>query len=147
MTVAVQMVIDGSKEKVWSVITDVKSAAHVINGIEKTEIISKPEAGWVGLRWRETRMYFGEPAAVEKWITEAKENEYFITRAEMDGFVFITTMRISEDRGTVTLTSSHETRSSGIVARIKSLPMIFFRGTLKKAIFQDLLDIKRAVER
>jgi hypothetical protein len=64
----------------------------------------------------------------------------------MDGFIFLTTITISESGDDIRLTSSHETKSQGIIARIKSLPMIFFKGMLKKAILQDLNDIKTAVE-
>jgi hypothetical protein len=84
---------------------------------------------------------------VEKWITEAVENEFYRTRAEDSGFVFLTTLRISEGSGGFTLTSSHETRPQGFIARLKALPMVFFKGVIKKAILQDLFDIKSAVER
>jgi hypothetical protein len=91
-------------------------------------------------------MYFGKPTAIDKWITDAIENKCYTTRAEMDGFIFLTTLTISENGDGIKLTSSHETKSQGIIAKIKALPMIFFRGMLKKAILQDLKDIKNAVE-
>ena len=92
-------------------------------------------------------MLFGKPATVEKWITDAAENEFYKTRAEDGGFVFLTTMSISESSGGITLTSSHETKPQGIVARLKSIPMFLFKGVIKKAILQDLNDIKAAVEK
>jgi hypothetical protein len=94
-------------------------------------------------------MLFGKPATAEKWITDAAENEFYKTRAESDGFVFLSTMRISEGNGGgMTLTSSHESQPQSIVARFVSVPMMFlFKGTMKKAILQDLNDIKSAVER
>ena len=91
-------------------------------------------------------MLFGEPATVEKWITEAAENEFYKTRAEDRGVVFITTLRISESRGGLTLTSSHDSQPQSIVARLMSLPMVLFQGVAKKALLQDLNDIKSAVE-
>ena len=92
-------------------------------------------------------MLFGKPATAEKWITEAAENAFYKTRAESDGFVFLSTMSISESSsGIMTLTSSHETRPQGIVARFMSIPMFLFKGVVKKAILQDLNDIKAAVE-
>jgi hypothetical protein len=93
-------------------------------------------------------MLFGKPATAEKWITDAAENEFYKTRAEGDGFIFLTTMRISESGGGMTLTSSHISEPQGIVARILSTPMmLLFRGVAKKAIMQDLNDIRSAVER
>jgi len=93
-------------------------------------------------------MYLGKPATVEKQITNASENEFYKTRAEDSGFVFLATMRISDNTdGSVTLTSSHDTKPQGFVAKLKSTPMIFFKGMLKKALLQDLNDIKAAAER
>lgn len=147
MIVEVEVTIDGSRAAVWSVITDIANAVKTISGIEQIEVLEKPAHGLVGLRWRETRMYFGKPAAVEKRITDAVENEFYKTRAESDGFVFLSTVSISENNGSVTLTSSHETKPQGFMAMIKSIPMPLFKGMVKKALQQDLNDIKTAVER
>jgi hypothetical protein len=146
MIVEAQITIKGNKTVVWTTITNISNAADIIGGVEKIEILNKPVIGLVGLKWRETRMYFGKPAAIDKWITDAVENKCYKTRAEMDGFIFLTIMTISESGDNVTLTSSHETQSQSFIAKLKSLPMIFFKGMLKKAILQDLNDIKEAVE-
>jgi len=147
MIVEATVKINGSKETIWTVMTDIQNAAEIISGIEKIELLEKPTSGLVGLKWRETRMYFGKPAAVEKRITDAAENEYYKTRAESDGFVFLSTMTISGNIGGIRLTSSHDSIPQGIAAKLKSLPMVFFRGMVKKALLQDLNDIKSAVER
>jgi hypothetical protein len=146
MIVEAQITINGSKAAIWAAITNIENASEIISGIEKIEVVEKPANGLVGLKWRETRMLFGEPATVEKWITDAVENEFFKTKAEDDGFVFLTTNRISESSGGITLTSSHDSKPQGIVARLKSLPMGLFKGVVKKALLQDLNDIKSAVE-
>lgn len=148
MLVEVQVTIHGSKAAIWSAITDISNAAETISGIQKIEILEKPDHGLVGLKWRETRMLFGKPATAEKWITDAAENEFYKTRAESDGFLFLSKMSIAESRGGVTLTSSHDSRPQGIVARVLSIPMgLLFKGVAKKALLQDLNDIKSAVER
>src|SRR4051794_33046957 len=147
MIVDAQVTIDGSRAATWAAITDIENASETISGIEDIEVLEKPGNGLVGLKWRETRIYFGKPAAVEKWITDAAENEFYKTRAESDGFVFVSTMSISESDGGITLTSSHETKAQGIVAILKSTPMFLFKGVVKKALLQDLNDIKSAVER
>ena len=146
MIVEAQVTINGSKAAIWAAITNIENAAEIISGIEKIEVVEKPASGLVGLRWRETRMYFGKPATVEKWITDVAENEFYKTRAESDGFVFLTTNRISESSGGVTLTSSHDSRPQGIVAKLKATPMFLFKGVIKTALLQDLNDIKAAVE-
>ena len=147
MLVEVQVTINGSRAATWAAMTDIENAAETISGIEKIEVVERPANGLVGLKWRETRMLFGKPATAEKWITDAAENEFYKTRAESDGFVFLSTTRISESGGGITLTSSHDSQPRGIVARLQSIPMgLLFKGVAKKALLQDLNDIKSAVE-
>jgi hypothetical protein len=147
MIVEVQVTINGSKAATWAAITNIENASKIISGILNIEVLEKPANGLVGLKWRETRMLFGKPATAEKWITDAVENEFYKTRAEENGFVFLSTMSISESSGGITLTSSHETNPQGIVARFMSIPMFLFKGVAKKALLQDLNDIKSAVEK
>jgi hypothetical protein len=135
-----------NKKDVWATITNIRDFGKILSGVEKIELLNQPANGLVGLKWRETRMYFGKPVAIDKWIVEAAENDYYKTRAEMDGFVFLTTMTVSEKNEGARLASTHETKPIGFAAKLKSLPLIFFKGTLKKAILKDLTDIKIAVE-
>ena len=146
MIVEAQVTINGSKAAIWAAITSIANASEIISGIEKIEVLEKPANGLVGLKWRETRTLFGKAATAEKWITDAAENEFYKTRAESDGFVFLSTMSISESSGGVTLTSSHDSKPQGIVAKLKSIPMPLFKSMVKKALLQDLNDIKSAVE-
>jgi hypothetical protein len=149
MLVEEQVTISGSKSAVWAAITNIEHASEIIKGIDKIEVLEKPANGLVGLRWRETRMLFGKPATAEKWITDAAEEQCYKTRAEDGGFVFLTTMSIAESsNSSVTLASSHDSQPQTIVARLMSIPMgLLFKGVAKKAILQDLNDIKTAVER
>ena len=148
MIVETQVSIDATRAATWAVITDIEHAAQTISGILAIEILERPASGLVGLKWRETRMFFGKPASVDKWITEAVENEFYKTRAESDGFVFMATLAISEAGNGITLTTSHDSVPQGVVARWLSVPMMFFfRGVAKKALLQDLIDMKSAVER
>jgi hypothetical protein len=146
--VEVQVTITGSKPAIWAAMTDIENASKIISGIEKIEVVERPARGLVGLRWRETRMLFGKPATAEKWITDAAENEFYKTRAESDGFVFLSTMSLSGNDGRITLTSAHDSQPQTIAARLMSIPMVvLFKGVAKKALVQDLNDIKSAVER
>src|SRR5262245_61307298 len=148
MLVEAQVTIKGSKAAIWAAITNIEKAPDTVSGIKNVEVLEKPALGLVGLRWRETRILFGKPATAEKWITDAAESEFYKTRAESDGFVFLTTKRISESSEGMTLTESHESRLQGIVAKLMSVPMgLLFKGVAKKAVLQDLKDIKAAVER
>ncbi len=148
MIVDVQVSIQGSKSAVWAAMTDIENASDFISGIQKIEVLDKPAHGLVGLKWRETRMLFGKPASADKWITHAAENEYYKTRAESDGFIFLSTLSISEGNGGITLVSCHDSQPQTLATRLMSIPMgLFFKGVAKKALRQDLNDIKTAVER
>src|SRR3954466_11855873 len=125
MLVEAQVTINGSNSAIWAAITNIENASETISGIENIEVLEKPANGLVGLKWRETRMLFGKPATVEKWITDAAENEFYKTKAEDSGFVFLTTKSISEgSNGSITLTSSHDSQPQSIVAKL-SIPMLF----------------------
>ena len=147
MIVEAQVTINGSKAATWAAITNIENASETISGIENIEVLEKPANGLVGLKWLETRMLFGKPATVEKWITDAAENEFYKTKAEDGGFVFLTTKSISESGAGITLTESHESKPQSIVAKLMAIPMrLLFKGVVKKALLQDLNDIKSAVE-
>ena len=147
MIVEAQVTINGSRAAIWAAITNIENASETLSGIENIEVLEKPANGLVGLKWRETRMLFGKSATAEKWITDAAENEFYKTRAESDGFVFVSTMSISESTGGMTLTSAHESQPQSVVARVMSIPMgLLFKGVARKALLQDLNDIKAAIE-
>lgn len=146
MIVEADVTINGSKAAVWAATTDIANLAQVLSGVEKIEIVQRPAAGLVGLRWKETRLLYGKEATVEKTITAVKENSQYTTRAEQDGFVFVTVNGIAGDDGNIVLVGLHVTMAKSFAAKLKALPMIFFKGVIKKAILQDLNDIKAAVE-
>ena len=148
MLVEAHVTINAPRAAIWRAITDMEHAPDVITGIKKIEIVDTPAHGLAGLKWRETRILFGKPATVEKWITGAAEHQSYETRAESDGFVFVTTMRLSESSGGMVLTSGHDSQPQTLMARLQSIPMaLLFKGVIRKAILQDLNDIKAAVER
>ena len=146
MLVEAHVAIHGSRAAVWAALTDIENAAKTLSGVEVIEIVERPAAGLVGLRWRETRLLLGKKATAEKWITDAAENEFYQTRSESDGFLFLSTVRLAESDGCVTLTSAHDTRPQAVLARLMSLPMLLFKGVARRALVQDLNDIKSAVE-
>lgn len=148
MIVETEVTIRGTRAATWAVITDIEGAASILSGVEKIEVLDRPARGLVGLKWRETRILFGKPASADKWITDAVPGDFYSTRAEDGGFVFTSTLRMAGADGAVTLTSTHVTTPQGLVPRLLAIPMgLFFKGVARKALQQDLSDIKSAVER
>lgn len=148
MIVEAHITIHAPRPAIWSVVADIDNAASIIRGVDRIEILERPRSGLVGLNWRETRMLFGKPESVEKRITAAVADEFLETRAERHGFVFVTTTRLSQGEGGILLTSSHDSRPQSFLATLQTIPMrLFFRGVIRKAILEDLVDIKAAAER
>lgn len=66
MKILSQVIINAGLSDVWKVISNIQIAHEIIAGIDKIEVTHQPETGIIGLRWMETRMYFGKPASIEK---------------------------------------------------------------------------------
>jgi hypothetical protein len=62
--------------------------------------------------------------------------------------VFESTTSISDSSGSCTLTSVHDSQPQDIKTKLMSIPMsLLFKGVVRKALLQDLNDIKAAVEK
>ncbi|NQU49100.1 MAG: SRPBCC family protein [Planctomycetes bacterium] len=147
MIVEVQVTVSSPKESIWKVVTDKENVSKVITGIEKVEILERPESGLVGLKWRETRKIFGKEATEDMWVTEVVENELLKFRAESHGSIFQSTIHIAEQNGACSLTMTHESEPQSLMAKLISIPMsLAFKGMMKKVMLKDLNDIKQAIE-
>lgn len=147
MNVEAKVTIKATKEAIWAVISHIENAAQRISGIEQIEILERPAAGIVGLKWKETRTVFGKTAAEVMWITDSAEHEFYQTRAESHGCVYISKMSIAAHGNSSTLTMTHATQPQSFVSKLVAIPMGFaFKGVFKKLLAKDLGDIKAAVE-
>ena len=147
MKLTIDIEIKAPKEKVWKVITDIENSVNTISGIEKIEILNKPKDTVVGLKWKETRTIFGKSATETMWITEATENDYYKTRAESNGAIYQTILKLSEKENTTFLTMEFSTEAISLKGKI--MAFIFGRmlsKSMKKLIEKDLMDIKNIVE-
>jgi uncharacterized membrane protein len=139
--------IDGTKEQIWQVITDLENSVKTIQAIESIEILEKPSSGLVGLKWRETRTMFGKSADEVMWITDAKENEFYQTRAESHGAIYISKLKIEEQGDEICLTMGFEGQPQKTFAKIMVAATGFLiKNATQKALLQDLKDIKASVE-
>lgn len=148
MEVSVEIDIAAPKERVWTTITDIEGAKDVISGILAIEVITKPKSGLVGLKWKETRAMFGKEAHEVMWITESKENEFYCTRAESHGSVYITKLLLKEVRDSTKLTMTFRGEPQTFLVKLLSACMgIFMKGSMRKMISKDLEDIKNHIEK
>ena len=147
MKVSTSIEIEKPREDVWKAITDIENAQGRISSIVAIEVLEKPEAGFVGFKWKETRKMFGKEATEIMWVTDSVENEYYSTRAESHGSVYVSRLSLTESAGITTLTMSFSGEAQSLVARILSTLMGFLiKGSMKKELQKDLVDIKNYVE-
>ncbi|HBR97974.1 MAG TPA: hypothetical protein DD979_11435 [Gammaproteobacteria bacterium] len=139
--------INASRDQVWQHITDIDRAADMLSAVEEIEVLERPEAGLVGLKWRETRTLFGKTATEVMWITHASAPDFYDTRAESHGMIYRSSLRLREEgEGTrLRMGIAGEAQSWGTRIMAVLMGMLFKRATYK-AIKRDLADIKAAVE-
>jgi len=144
----VEVTIDAPLANVWKRVTDIGNSAAMIRGIDKVQILSMPASGLVGLKWKETRTLFGKTAEETMTVTGCVENEHYTAEARSHGSVY--TSRISvRDAGDGRTVLSMEFRAVplSVSAKVLWCTMGFlFSGATKKALLEDLRDIKRFVE-
>ena len=148
MKMKAEIIIDGTKEQIWQVITDIEGSIDTISAIEKIEILDNPESGMLGLKWEETRTMFGKSATEIMWITDVVENEYYQTRAESHGAIYKSRLQIEESGDKSKLTMEFDGEAQSTSAKIMSfLTSFIFKSATEKALLNDLKDIKACVEK
>jgi len=147
MKLEVEIPIQATKEDIWNVITDIDNAPDRISGIEKVEVHHKPGDTLVGLKWTETRILFGKTATETMWVTEAEKNKFYKTRAESHGAIYTSIMRIDQKNGQNYLGMEFSSEAQSFGAKFMATVLApLFKGATKKALMQDLLDIKNHLE-
>lgn len=147
MELSVFVEIEKPLEDVWKAIIDFKNCSKYIESIINLEVIDEPNDSLIGFKWKETRMMFGKEATETMWITDYLENEYYQTRAESHGSIYISRLSIELIGGYTKLTMSFSAEAQTSFAKILSLCMGFLiKGSMKKELIKDLNDIKTHLE-
>lgn len=90
---------------------------------------------------------FGQTATEVMWITDAKVNEFYQTRAENHGAIYISKLKIEENGKGNCLWMGFEGEPQGAFAKIMAFVTGFmFKNATQKALQADLEDIKAVVE-
>lgn len=153
----VQIPVNAAKEAVWKVISDIDNAVDTIDSITKIDILERPtqEGSLVGLKWTETRVMFGKETTETMWVTEAKLHEYYQTRTESCGAVYISRMYIAEKehedvdtgKNVSYVGMSFDGESQTFCSKVMMVLMGWMVvGETKKAILADLKNIKDKAE-
>jgi len=147
MELSVFVEIEKSLEDVWKAIIDFENCSNYINSIVEIEIIDNPRDTLIGFKWKETRVMFGKEATETMWITDYIENNYYQTRAESHGSIYISRLSLERVRENTKLTMSFTAEAQTFFVKILSVFMGFIiKGSMKKALLKDLNDIKNHLE-
>ena len=147
MQLCVSTNINSSPDNVWQAITDFEHCESWIAGILNVTILEQPESGLVGFKWRETRKMFGKEATETMWITDCIDGEYYQTRAENHGAIYVSKLSISSMGDATKLTMEFSGKSESWFVNLMSKLMGFFMTkSMIKMLEADLADIKAHVE-
>lgn len=146
METSASLVLKATKEEVWDIVSNIEKAKDRIECIKDIQILERPENGLVGLKWQEKREVFGKEATETMWITEAKENEYYIAEAKNSGCLYHSKVSIEPSHDGVNLVMSFQSTPQTFMARLMSPLMFMMKGVIKKAFVKDLQDIQKYLE-
>lgn len=147
MVIEAKTLIQVDRETLWKAMTDKENIPKVIPGIEKVEVLEKPKTGVVGLKWTETRTMFGKTASEKMWVTEASDLDYYKTRAENHGAIYLSSIHMRPAAGGTELTMRFEGKPVTLGAKLFWLLLGWaFVGPTRKAMQKDLDSVKASLE-
>ncbi len=147
MQLKVEVEVQAPKQAVWAVITDIEGSASRISSIQKLEILEKPAGSLVGLKWRETRVMFGQEATEVMWVTAAVDNDHYDVRAESHGAIYTTTMAVKGEGASSTLSMAFGAEVLTFGAKVMwALTGWIAVRAMRKALLKDLSELRDAAE-
>lgn len=137
--------IDAPPERVFEFFSDVAAAPERIDGITSVEVLTDGPVG-VGTRFRESRVMFGkEHTETLEFVAFDPPRSYGVD-CESSGVLFVSRFTFEPDGAGTRVTMDMRSKSLTLKARLMTPMMLLCAGAVKKAMQQDLADIKRAAE-
>ena len=149
MQVTRSIEIEASLAEVWSFVSNIENADSWISGIKEVEILERATGPSIlGLKWRETREWMGKDTVEVMWVTDASEPQYYETRAESHGSIYISRIELDRISTGTRLTMAFKGQPVTFGAKVLwALTGWMAKKALCKTIDQDLSDIRGAVEK
>ena len=143
--VEVTATIAASPERVFEVATDLENLVENTSGIDSLEVLTDGPFG-EGTRWRETRTLYGKQATEEMWVTGCDPPRSYVVEAESHGAHYRTEITFVPEGDATRVTFVFGARPLSFVARLFSVFSGLMLKSVKKALEQDLADLKRVAE-
>ncbi len=144
-SVEVQATVAAPPERVFEAATDLASLPETMSGIDSVEALSDGPFG-AGTRWRETRTLYGRQATEEMWVTGFDPPRSYVVEAESHGAHYRTEITFAPEGDGTRVTFVFGARPVSFVARLFSIFSGMMMKGVKKALAQDLEDLKRVAE-
>lgn len=134
-------------EAVFAAATDFPNAPQRIRGIKKMEMLTQGPVG-VGTKFRETRVMFGQEAALTMEVVEFQQGRSYTLRAIDSGCEYRTTVSVRPAASGSEVTFDFSGKGLTVGRRVMSALMGWMmKRACAKTIGQDLADLKAAVEK
>lgn len=147
MKISVNTTINAESALVWQTITDFEHCPQWMNGILDLQVLERPEGSLVGFKWQETRELFGKQATETMWITDCVDGEFYRTRAENHGAIYVSELTVTPQGDKTLLTMDFSGHADSFWVNLLSSVMgIFMKKSMINMIEKDLADIKAHVE-
>lgn len=146
MNIQTAITINAPMEKVFSVFSDLASAAERIAGIKSIEVLEGSPQMQVGTKWKETRIMFGKEATEIMWVTSLTLDKEYVVEAESHGAHYTSTYSFQEKDGAVEVSMTFGSEPLTFAAKLMGLMFFLFAGATKKALYQDMEDLKKVCE-
>ncbi|MEQ3656894.1 MAG: SRPBCC family protein [Dokdonia sp.] len=147
LTLELQQDIAANAGLVWDVISNIAEAPRYMSGIVATQILSKPEEGLLGLRWKETRVLYGNQADEILEIIEVVPKKSYTVVAFNHGTRYHSRMQVIPKDSFSILKMSFTATAKTLSAKIMSNVMWpLIRKSMNTILLQDLRDIKKQAE-
>jgi len=138
--------VDAPVERVFDVYSDLRRAPERASGIKSLEVLTEGPIG-VGTKFRETRVMFGREATEQMEVTEFRRNEMYAIECTSCGTHYRSELEFRADGAGTIVDMSFDGRPVTKTARILGALMgVMMKGACKRAMEQDLTDLKKAVE-
>ncbi|MDE2660318.1 MAG: SRPBCC family protein [Acidobacteriota bacterium] len=144
-SVEVTTTVAASSERVFEAATDLARLPETMSGIDSVEVLSDGPFG-EGTRWRETRTLYGKQATEEMWVTGFDPPRSYVVEAESHGAHYRTEITFVPEGDRTRVTFVFGARPLSFFARLFSVFSGLMLKSVRKALEQDLDDLKRVVE-
>lgn len=140
--------VDAPAGRVWELVTDLERSPDIISAIDEVEVLAGEGAFGLGTKWRETRTMFGRQATEVMEVTKLDPGRSYTVEADGKGAHYVSTMSVeplSDDRSKLSFDFSGEPQ--GALGKVMAATVgRFFAGATRKAMEQDLSELKAAAE-